>query len=731
MLACECDIISLFLRNFLEFLRIIFHFLVKSALIHSYYETTNINRVSKNNLKSFQANIDATFEGNKNPDGSNVDGNKNDDDNDNWGGCGFQRHFPWNTGSDTHNRGPVTNPEDSMHCKLGVFTCAVNANTVNNYRTLLTTNDFGFNLETSGFGDSNQNHVFGRVTLGAICKLWIPVHRQHIDSVHVAGVHVKGGGELLASDFGSENADKYRQTVFNGARISNVLVDGNTNTFANAKASSASGTAYCFSVVNIGEFTRNNMPGSNFNVMNGNVAGEDSGGMDMKLLQGRQDGHPNNPDYDNSNSNSQYPINFGDSLNFSNGQGTIVEGGANFDVVVHFKSAWCIRHWTMVDMQAWDTPSNVANSNHGDWGSLNEDYVLLDSDPAHHHHTDAFDKRFAATVGICGCGDAANGVRYANMDAIDQTNVVATGCQAQLSDNTCSDTLNNYAAAVGSLGGNYYWPNAGAWAAFYSFITCSNDDFMVYETAALTANVGNSDIPEATGAENVKLANRMVVHSMFYNDIRHDYTDSNGADHLTGNVNIRGNIRQVGRHVKYCAPGWMNWDAQNDSSSPPSNGMSSNAFRDTNPTFKRCTWNWNFNGEALTGSAAAADGITSRDPETWFNGAENQHGATDSKGKGPFGEFRPWGNSASQNTNSAIGTNIKAIERDEDFINGFGHLIFPVVHEIKFHLNFRFETSASDGTTDANNDNLIDAPADASAANPHGNFFLLIYKRNS
>merc|ERR1712003_414215 len=158
--------------------------------------------------------------------------------------------------------------------------------------------------------------------------------------------------------------------------------------------------------------------------------------------------------------------------------------------------------------------------------------------------------------------------------------------------------------------------------------------------------------------------------------------------------------------------------AQDDSSSPPSNGMSSNAFRDSNATFKRCTWNWNFNGEALAGSAAAADGITSRDPETWFNGAEDQHGGTDSKGKGPFGEFRPWGNSASRTTNSAIGTNIKKIERYEDFLNGFGHLIFPVVHEIKFHLNFRFETS-TDGTTDTDSNGVVDTPPAASASNPH------------
>merc|ERR1711941_21355 len=58
---------------------------------------------------------------------------------------------------------------------------------------------------------------------------------------------------------------------------------------------------------------------------------------------------------------------------------------------------------------------------------------------------------------------------------------------------------------------------------------------------------------------------------------------------------------------------------------------------------------------------------------------------------------------------SAIGTNNGEIFRHDDSINGFGHLIFPVVHEIKFHLNFRFET-ATDGTN---------ANADASNTNPH------------
>merc|ERR1712227_1061519 len=296
--------------------------------------------------------------------------------------------------------------------------------------------------------------------------------------------------------------------------------------------------------------------------------------------------------------------------------------------------------------------------------------------------------------------------------AIDQSSVAATGCIKQTSDTNCNDNLNNYAAAVASLSENYYWPNAGAWAAFYSFITCSNDDFMVYETATLPGTgAGSNTVTESTDAEPTKLAERMVVHSMFYNDIRHDYTASNGADHLTGNVNIRGNIRQVGRHVKYCAPGWMNWSKQDDSNSPPNGGMSANAVREVSPTFKRCTWNWNFNGNALTGSDAATNGITSRDPETWFNGAEAGHGSTNSNGKGPFGEFRPWGNRASATTNAGIGTNNAEIFRHEDSINGFGHLIFPVVHEIKFHLNFRFET-ATDGTT-------AGTPPAASATNPH------------
>lgn len=516
---------------------------------------------------------------------------------------------------------------------------------------------------------------------------------------------MRGGGEAITGETSK------RVSVFNGARVSSTAIPA---TDVSAITEGATGTAYCFSVVNIAEFTENNMPDSAFNVMNGNVAGKEAGGMDMHLLQGRQDGHPLNPDYDNdgTNDDGQYPINFGDTLPFSNGEGTIVEGGANFDVVVHFKSDWCIRHWTIVDMQAWDT-TNAGDSNHGDHGSLRHDYVIDDVDPANHQHTDAFDKRFdAATVGICGCGPAdGSNERYASASraAVSGTNLAAKGCQAAsgTSLDGCVHSQNAYTAQVALLATNtglsYYWPNAGAWAAFFSFVTCSDDDFMIYEIPTMAdTTTGDATVTESADTNDLKMANRMVVHSMFYNDIRHDYSDVNGAEHLTGNVNIRGNIRQVGRDVKYCAPGWMNWDSETDTrgDTAPPGGMSSNAGR--NDGFKRCTWNWNFNGNALTGSDAETQGISNRDPETWFKGEETGHGSTTTNGKGPFGSFRPWGNTLNP-VAAVIGTGQDEIDRFDDEKNGFGNLIYPVVQEIDFNLKFRHETPAINVAASATN----------------------------
>jgi hypothetical protein len=333
---------------------------------------------------------------------------------------------------------------------------------------------------------------------------------------------MNGGGD-------STNADNNAIAVFPGATVCNT---------ADCSGSNIAGTAYCFSVVNVGEFMRNNMPGSAFQVMNANVAGRDNTGGAPILLPG-------------SVSEGAFPVDFGGSIEpttANGGTGTQVDSGANFDVVVHFKSIWCIRHWSIVDMQ---TGSDVGNAVF--------DYPLADSGSVPQHaHTDVADKRFDGQVGLCGCCDSS-GERH---DADVSTTPSAQGCHAC----TCTE-FNQY---VLDVPGTMLWPNAGAWAAFYSFITCSNNDFMIYDTLL---SVSGGTITTTAGQ-------RKLVHSMFYNDVRHDY--SNAADG-SGDIVIRGNFRQVGDAVTNCGPGEIN-----------------------TADSKRCTWNWNFAGT---------------DSETWFERA--------------------------------------------------------------------------------------------------------------
>lgn len=448
--------------------------------------------------KAWEANIDATMEGNE--------------DKDNWGGCGFQRHFPWSTPNSKVGDTIVANTEQ---CNMGMFNCAASATVVaNNYQTL-NVGGMKINLGAGTFAHGGDNQVLGQVTLGGVCKLFIPVASGSIDSVHIAGVHMSG-----AQASGGLSA----------RLCNNALCDGSAT-------SGVDGTAYCFSVVNIGEWMENHMPGSNFNVMNGNVAGKDEGGHDPFLLEG-------------PTSEGTFAQNFGDSIKpaAAGGTDTIVEAGASFDVVVHFKSEWCIRHWSIIDMQT--SP---------DWhsGADTLDYPLADvANVPQHAHTDVADKRFMA--GLCGCCKADGTKHDANTDGVS-----AEGCLKcqDVTDITaeCAE-FNTYEALALSENSDFKWPNAGAWAAYYSFITCANSEFMVYDSFTSIDGSGVITATEAT---------RTVVHSMFYNDIRHDHSNAHGA---TGSVVIRGNIRQVGSQVKYCGPGEM---------------------PDTNAA-ERCTWNWNF-----------------------------------------------------------------------------------------------------------------------------------------
>lgn len=461
--------------------------------------------VENNACKAWEANIDATMEGNS--------------DNDNWGGCGFQRHFPWSMEELAFDFTPATDARTSQHCLLGMLStidCAGSAAKTSLYDALEvagladtdfsgTTTNFKLSDGTGSFSAQGENIIFGRVTLGAICKLFIPVSFKHIETVSIAGVHMTSGGVL-------------------NARISNVAGDA-----------FRTGTAYCFSVVNVAEYMENSNK-----IGNANVAGLNA----------------NNAIVTNNDQTDDVvvPI-FGQKLVEDAAQTTdplFISGGANFDVVVHFKSDWCIRHWSIVDMQTG-----------GDKGHLETDYDLTDdAGVPQHAHTDVADKRFQA--GIEGCGDGTD-----SHDSL-ATGLTpsALGCKVY-TDSGDVQAINTYLPSL-----SFNWPNAGAWAAFYSFVSCSDDSKMIYKDSA--------------GA----ISDRMVVLSSFYNDFRHQGTQS-----------VRGNVRQVGLKVETCGPGVLR-DQEAD---------------------KRCTWNWNFGAEASQAAPSFQDWFESQTPHSfnsWNNGLE-------------------------------------------------------------------------------------------------------------
>merc|ERR1711890_150655 len=101
--------------------------------------------------------------------------------------------------------------------------------------------------------------------------------------------------------------------------------------------------------------------------------------------------------------------------------------------------------------------------------------------------------------------------------------------------------LNSY---TGGNGGGFKWPNAGAWAGFYSFVTCSSST-----STPSTFNPIYETDP------------RRLLISNFNMDYRHDSTSTN--------VCIRGNVRQLGTMTSFCNPGAIAHNVAN-----------------------RCSWNW-------------------------------------------------------------------------------------------------------------------------------------------
>merc|ERR1711892_678790 len=245
-----------------------------------------------NECKAWESNVDATYEGN-NRDGGCAPNN--------WGSCGFQRHFPWKEFTLTGEAAAL-----SMTGFTGLDFNTAPAGLLapfNAGNTFLTTTSTLYNLGGLPF-------------LGGMCKLFIPVPPASIVQVQVAGVHKQG------TSFAQFPAR------------------------ATANSIALSGTAYCFSVVNVHE-TRDNTN----NVNNGNVAGYGVGGTN-----GRTDV------FDGLNSLArQAGVAFGGAYGTaltSQGDvdlGTAAEGevkaGNNFDVVAHFADAWCESgKWSTVKM---------------------------------------------------------------------------------------------------------------------------------------------------------------------------------------------------------------------------------------------------------------------------------------------------------------------------------------------------------------------------------------------
>merc|ERR1711993_107628 len=262
--------------------------------------------------------------------------------------------------------------------------------------------------------------VGGSPWLQGVCKLFIPVTRSNIASVSVAGVHISGNG--------------------NAAFDANV----NDNLTPASRTYEIDGTAYCFSVVNPSEFL-SNFNGNDLYLNNGNVAGFRSGAAEGDaaalandpfdaLTQTQRQAGVDSPLYGSPLAADQKT--YESLLGTTDPASNIVTKGANFDVVAHFNHNFCTTFWTEEDMQM-----------AGDWGNGGTIDYPDGTGTLSHVHTDTTDKRFASPANI-----ALWNTRYSS----------------------------DGSAMTAPSGGDVRWPNAGAYAGFYSFVACANPDTVDY-----------------------------------------------------------------------------------------------------------------------------------------------------------------------------------------------------------------------------------------------------------
>jgi len=299
-----------------------------------------------------------------------------------------------------------------------------------------------------------------------------------------------------------------------------------------ANAASLEGTVYCFGVANIAEAMDNTN-----DIHNGNVAGDGLAGETG--VNGRNDPF-NGLTSLNRQAGVAYTLTYGGAQfgEQDNNQATaaeqIIAEGANFDVVAHFTDAFCENvGGAVVEMQL-DGDENEGDAN----------YPLNQASSFSHAHNDVYDKRHTKAG-------------YGNYWV-------------------ASTLTNGYLASTGNAAAEAYkWPNAGAWAAYYSTVVC----------AKTGAAFGGATDPQ----KNLWTTTREYILSVSANDFRRNDDGQDSSTCATDSTSHRFNLRQVGSTIQACGPGTL----------PDQGG-------------NRCTWNWTYEAGNYGASNAG-------DPEGFFD----------------------------------------------------------------------------------------------------------------
>lgn len=155
------------------------------------------------------------------------------------------------------------------------------------------------------------------------------------------------------------------------------------------------------------------------------------------------------------------------------------------------------------------------------------------------------------------------------------------------------------------------WPNAGAFAAFYSFVTCANPPHISETDVSAAADVNAYSIiyNNANGVNTAPVTTNHYAHygeeNLRARTLVMSQSDSDYRDEKCDERTFRGNLRQVGNEVTVCGPGQLP-DTDN----------------------KRCSWNWNYYSSSSTDITVAPVGghdwvaPSAQDPqdaEEWFD----------------------------------------------------------------------------------------------------------------